>query len=112
VYWLPWSVLKISGRPLSSASSSASMQKLASSRLDRRNAISRPTCSYSSATLPQTRSGLISPKFPALVRGRLEKFSIERLCDFLRALGCDVQIHVINKKQLSPGKLTIKMAQG
>src|SRR5580700_7183181 len=38
VNWLPWSVLKISGRPWRSASSKASMQKLASSRLDKRHA--------------------------------------------------------------------------
>ena len=36
VNWLPWSVLKISGRPWLSASSRASMQKLASSRFDKR----------------------------------------------------------------------------
>ena len=39
VNWLPWSVLKISGRPYrASASSSASTQKSAASVLDRRHA--------------------------------------------------------------------------
>ncbi|OQC66202.1 MAG: hypothetical protein BWX47_02148 [candidate division Hyd24-12 bacterium ADurb.Bin004] len=37
VYWLPWSVLKISGQPyFSRASSSASKQNLGSSVFDRR----------------------------------------------------------------------------
>jgi hypothetical protein len=36
VNWLPWSVLKISGCPWLSVSSRASMQKLASSRFDKR----------------------------------------------------------------------------
>jgi predicted XRE-type DNA-binding protein len=52
--------------------------------------------------------GIDQPKVSALVRGRLEKFSIERLCDFLRALGCDVQIQITEKKTPAPGKLTVK----
>jgi predicted XRE-type DNA-binding protein len=51
--------------------------------------------------------GIDQPKVSALVRGRLEKFSIERLCDFLRSLGCDVDIQVTEKKKPSPGKLTV-----
>lgn len=54
--------------------------------------------------------GIDQPKVSALVRGRLEKFSIERLCDFVRALGCDVDIHVTEKKKPMPGKLTLTIA--
>jgi predicted XRE-type DNA-binding protein len=54
--------------------------------------------------------GIDQPKVSALVRGRLEKFSIERLCDFLRALGCDIEIQVTEKRKPTPGKLTITVA--
>ena len=54
--------------------------------------------------------GVDQPKVSALVRGRLEKFSIERLCDFLRALGCDVDIQITEKKKPLPGKLTVSVA--
>ena len=54
--------------------------------------------------------GIDQPKVSALVRGRLEKFSIERLCDFLRALGCDVEIQIREKKKPLPGKMTVSVA--
>jgi len=54
--------------------------------------------------------GVDQPKVSALVRGRLEKFSIQRLCDFLRAFGCDVEIQVVEKKRPAPGKLTVSVA--
>jgi len=53
--------------------------------------------------------GIDQPKVSALVRGRLEKFSIERLCHFLRALGCDVDIQITEKKKTLPGKLTVSV---
>jgi predicted XRE-type DNA-binding protein len=56
--------------------------------------------------------GIDQPKVSALVRGRLDKFSIERLCDFLRAFGCDVNIRVSRKKKRAhaPGRLTVSVA--
>jgi len=54
--------------------------------------------------------GIDQPKVSALVRGRLEKFSIERLCDFVRALGCDVDIHVTEKNKPTQGKLTLTVS--
>ena len=54
--------------------------------------------------------GIDQPKVSALVRGRLEKFSIERLCHFLRALGCDVAIQITEKKKPLPGKLIVTVA--
>jgi predicted XRE-type DNA-binding protein len=38
--------------------------------------------------------GITQPKVSALLNGRLDGFSIERLMRFLNALGCDVQISV------------------
>lgn len=38
--------------------------------------------------------GIPQPKVSALLRGRLEGFSTDRLFRFLNALGCDVQITV------------------
>ena len=38
--------------------------------------------------------GITQPKVSALLNGRLDGFSTERLFRFLNALGCDVQISV------------------
>ena len=48
------------------------------------------------------------PKISAIVRGRLEKFSVERLCELLVQLGCDVDIR-IRERQRMPGKLTVSV---
>ena len=50
------------------------------------------------------------PKVSAIVRGRLEKFSIERLCEFLTRLGCDVKISVQEKSKFARGKMRIQIA--
>src|SRR5260370_9521258 len=42
--------------------------------------------------------GVDQPRVSALIRGHLEKFSMERLCHYLRALGCDVDIRIHEKK--------------
>ena len=54
--------------------------------------------------------GIDQPKVSALVRGHLEKFSLERLCEFLTALGCDVTIQVREKRGTRVGKLMVKAA--
>ena len=54
--------------------------------------------------------GVDQPKVSAIVRGRLEKFSIERLCEFLTRLGCDVNISVQEKNKLARGKMRIQIA--
>jgi predicted XRE-type DNA-binding protein len=54
--------------------------------------------------------GIDQPKVSALVRGHLEKFSLERLCEFLTALGCDVTIQVREKRGTRVGKLLVKAA--
>lgn len=54
--------------------------------------------------------GVDQPKVSAIVRGRLEKFSIERLCEFLTRLGCDVNISVQEKRKLARGKMRIQIA--
>jgi predicted XRE-type DNA-binding protein len=38
--------------------------------------------------------GIDQPRVSDLVRGRLEKFSMEKLCEFLRLMGCDVEIRI------------------
>jgi len=58
---------------------------------------------------PSVRLVEDSGKVSALVRGRLEKFSIERLCDFLWALGCDVHIQIGETKSAS-GKISVSFA--
>lgn len=52
--------------------------------------------------------GVDQPKVSAVVRGHLEKFSLERLCEFLTRLGCDVDIRVREKsKRATPGKMSV-----
>jgi predicted XRE-type DNA-binding protein len=57
--------------------------------------------------------GVAQPRVSALMRGHLEKFSMERLCDYLRALGCDVNIRIEEKKKRSAagkqGRLRIRI---
>ncbi len=50
------------------------------------------------------------PKVSAIVRGHLEKFSIERLCEFLTRLGCDVNIRVQERSRSAQGKMRIQIA--
>ncbi|MGC1396970.1 helix-turn-helix domain-containing protein [Candidatus Binatus sp.] len=54
--------------------------------------------------------GIDQPKVSAIVRGRLEKFSIERLCQFLTRLGCDVNIRVQEKRKSARGRMRIQIA--
>ena len=54
--------------------------------------------------------GVDQPKVSAIVRGHLEKFSIERLCEFLTRLGCDVNIHVQEKRRSARGRMRIRIA--
>lgn len=54
--------------------------------------------------------GVDQPKVSAIVRGHLEKFSLERLCDFLTRLGCDVDIRVRAKsKRAAPGRMSVSV---
>ena len=43
--------------------------------------------------------GVDQPRVSALMRGHLEKFSMEKLCDYLRALGCNVDIRIQERKK-------------
>ena len=54
--------------------------------------------------------GVDQPKVSAIVRGRLEKFSVERLCRLLTGLGCDVDIRVRRRTRRARGKLTVSVA--
>ena len=54
--------------------------------------------------------GVDQPKVSAIVRGRLEKFSVERLCALLTRLGCDVDIRVRERRRKTLGKLTVSVA--
>ncbi len=58
--------------------------------------------------------GVDQPRVSALMRGHLEKFSMEKLCDYLRALGCDVDIRIQERKRRAQagkrGKLSISVS--
>ncbi len=53
---------------------------------------------------------LDQPKVSAILRGRLEKFSVERLCALLTRLGCDVDIRVHERRRRTHGRLTVSVA--
>jgi predicted XRE-type DNA-binding protein len=58
--------------------------------------------------------GVDQPRVSALMRGHLEKFSMEKLCGYLRALGCDVDIRIQERKKTAiaakQGKLTVSVS--
>jgi predicted XRE-type DNA-binding protein len=58
--------------------------------------------------------GVDQPRVSGLMRGHLEKFSMEKLCDYVRALGCDVDIRIQQRKSRSTagrhGKLTLSVS--
>jgi predicted XRE-type DNA-binding protein len=51
--------------------------------------------------------GINQPKVSALLNGRLDGFSTERLLRFLNALGCDVRISVSDPHPKRAGRLCI-----
>ena len=55
--------------------------------------------------------GIDQPKVSAIVRGHLEKFSVERLCELLTSLGCDINIQVLEKRKPARGKLRVQIAK-
>ena len=52
--------------------------------------------------------GISQPKVSALLHGRLDGFSTDRLFRFLNALGCDVQITISKPRPRSRGKVQVK----
>jgi predicted XRE-type DNA-binding protein len=52
--------------------------------------------------------GITQPKVSALLNGRLDGFSSDRLFRFLNALGCDIQIVISRPRARSPGNLRVK----
>jgi predicted XRE-type DNA-binding protein len=57
--------------------------------------------------------GVNQPKVSALVNGRLEGFSVERLMTFLTALGRDVQITVSPRRSVrAAGRIRVALARG
>jgi len=54
--------------------------------------------------------GIDQPKVSALRRGHMEKFSVDRLYDFLRKLGCDIEIRIIMERKKVPGRFKLSMA--
>jgi predicted XRE-type DNA-binding protein len=60
--------------------------------------------------LPQTRAavvlGIDQPKVSALIRGKLDGFSTDRLFRFLNALGHDVDIVIRARRRKEGGALT------
>ena len=51
--------------------------------------------------------GISQPKVSALLRGRLDGFSTERLMRFLNALGCDVQITISRPRSRARGQIKV-----
>lgn len=54
--------------------------------------------------------GIDQPKVSALLRGKLDGFSTERLIRFLNALGRDVEIVVKERQKRGPGHLQVVTA--
>ena len=52
--------------------------------------------------------GINQPKVSALLNGRLDGFSTDRLFRFLTALGCDVRISVSQPHPRKPGQVEVK----
>ena len=52
--------------------------------------------------------GINQPKVSALLHGRLDGFSTDRLLRFLTALGCDVRITVSEPKPRARGRIRVK----
>ncbi|HEY3242694.1 MAG TPA: helix-turn-helix transcriptional regulator [Phycisphaerae bacterium] len=61
--------------------------------------------------LPQAATarilGISQPKVSALLNGRLDGFSSDRLFRFLNCLGCDVRITISRPHAQAPGRLKI-----
>jgi predicted XRE-type DNA-binding protein len=51
--------------------------------------------------------GINQPRVSALLNGRLDGFSTDRLFRFLTALGCDVRISVSRPHPRSPGQVEV-----
>ena len=51
--------------------------------------------------------GIAQPKVSALLKGRLDGFSSDRLLRFLNALGCDVRITVSRPHPETPGSVQV-----
>ena len=64
-----------------------------------------------SRRLTQTAAGRVlgisQPKVSALLNGRLDGFSTERLFRFLNNLGCDVQINVSKPRSRQHGRVLV-----
>jgi predicted XRE-type DNA-binding protein len=52
--------------------------------------------------------GISQPKVSALLHGRLDGFSTDRLFRFLNTLGCDVQITISRPRPKARGKIRVK----
>jgi len=51
--------------------------------------------------------GISQPKVSALLKGRLDGFSSDRLFRFLNALGCDVRISISRPRERSRGRIRV-----
>jgi len=52
--------------------------------------------------------GISQPKVSALLNGRLDGFSTDRLFRFLNALGCDVRITISRPRPKARGQIQVK----
>ena len=61
-------------------------------------------------TAAAARMGIAQPDVSNLVRGRVSGFSLERLLEFVRALGSDVEIRVRMPDAEREGRMSLKVA--
>jgi predicted XRE-type DNA-binding protein len=55
-----------------------------------------------------TKMGLRQPDVSKLLKGRFEGFSLERLLNFARALGSDVEIKITPSKTKQEGRILVR----
>lgn len=67
-------------------------------------------CQRLTQTAAAARMGIAQPDVSNLVRGRVNGFSLERLLEFVRALGSDVEIRVKMPDAEREGRMSLKVA--
>jgi predicted XRE-type DNA-binding protein len=67
-------------------------------------------CGFKNQTEAATRMGIDQPRVSKLIRGHFDDYSVERLMEFLAALGNDVEIRVRHHANEKPGRIRVRAA--
>ena len=67
-------------------------------------------CGFKNQTEAATRMGIDQPRVSKLIRGHFDDYSVERLMEFLAALGNDVEIRVRHRANEKPGRIRVRAA--